>query len=223
MNIFYLHEDPKICAQMHNDKHCVKMILEYAQLLSTAHRVLDGTEKIVKKYVHGSLPARWRKTKVWVLNDSREDVLYKATHISHPSAVWVRRSYANYIWLHQLLRHLCVEYSYRYNRTHKVEESGLLLNLHVPPEKLLATRTTTMFSEPTPAMPDEYKVPGDSIASYRNYYVGAKRAMSRWTDRIMPDWFLEGINKQYDQACFMTVNKRLGKVVSTSTQNMGQA
>ena len=43
MNIFYLHNDPKICAEMHNDKHCIKMILEYAQLLSTAHRVLDGT------------------------------------------------------------------------------------------------------------------------------------------------------------------------------------
>jgi len=27
---------------MHCDKHCVKMILETAQLLSTAHRELDG-------------------------------------------------------------------------------------------------------------------------------------------------------------------------------------
>ena len=41
MNIFYLHNDVKTCAQMHNDKHVVKMILEYAQLLSTAHRVID--------------------------------------------------------------------------------------------------------------------------------------------------------------------------------------
>ena len=43
MNIFYLDKNPKICAMYHNDKHVVKMILEYAQLLSTAHRVLDGT------------------------------------------------------------------------------------------------------------------------------------------------------------------------------------
>ena len=42
MNIFYLDYDTKKCAEMHVDKHCVKMILEYAQLLSTAHRVLDG-------------------------------------------------------------------------------------------------------------------------------------------------------------------------------------
>ena len=29
----------------YKDKHCVKMILEYAQMLSTAHRELDGEEK----------------------------------------------------------------------------------------------------------------------------------------------------------------------------------
>ena len=46
MNIFYLDKDPKTCAQYHCDKHVVKMILEYAQLLSTAHRVLDGNNII---------------------------------------------------------------------------------------------------------------------------------------------------------------------------------
>ena len=44
MNIFYLDNDVDVCAQMHVDKHVVKMILEYAQLLSTAHRLLDGVE-----------------------------------------------------------------------------------------------------------------------------------------------------------------------------------
>jgi hypothetical protein len=53
MNIFYLDRHPKTCAEMHLDKHVVKMIIEYAQLMSTAHRVLDGEEyfdlKDVKK------------------------------------------------------------------------------------------------------------------------------------------------------------------------------
>ena len=44
MNIFYLDRHPKICAEYHCDKHTVKMIIEYAQLMSTAHRVLDGEE-----------------------------------------------------------------------------------------------------------------------------------------------------------------------------------
>ena len=46
MNIFELDENPLVCASMHCDKHVVKMPIEYAQLLSTAHRVLDGEEYI---------------------------------------------------------------------------------------------------------------------------------------------------------------------------------
>jgi len=42
MNIFYLSRDPVLCAEMHCDKHVVKMILETAQLLSTAHHMLGS-------------------------------------------------------------------------------------------------------------------------------------------------------------------------------------
>ena len=58
MNLFYLHDNPKDCANMHVDKHCVKMILEYAQLLSTAHRVLDGNQ-VVGKTATGRNVKRW--------------------------------------------------------------------------------------------------------------------------------------------------------------------
>ena len=44
MNIFALDECPVKSAEMACDKHCVKMIIEYAQLMSTAHRMLDGLE-----------------------------------------------------------------------------------------------------------------------------------------------------------------------------------
>ena len=44
MNIFYLNKDPRIAAELHVDKHVVKMIVEYAQLLSTAKRMIDGTK-----------------------------------------------------------------------------------------------------------------------------------------------------------------------------------
>ena len=42
MNIFVLHEDPAVAATMLCDKHVPKMIIESAQMLSTAHRLLDG-------------------------------------------------------------------------------------------------------------------------------------------------------------------------------------
>jgi hypothetical protein len=40
MNIFFLSFNPRIAAEHHCDKHVVKMILETAQLLYTAHEVL---------------------------------------------------------------------------------------------------------------------------------------------------------------------------------------
>ena len=48
MNIFYFDSNPIECAEQHCNKHCVKMIVEYAQLLSTAHRIIDGYEVVTK-------------------------------------------------------------------------------------------------------------------------------------------------------------------------------
>ena len=89
MNVFYLDKDPVTCAKMHVDKHVVKMIVEYAQLLSTAHRVLDGNESI-------ELSKNGRKIKRYRFDDNyKEATYYLACHINHPSAVWVRQSSLN--------------------------------------------------------------------------------------------------------------------------------
>ena len=179
MNIFYLDHDVTKCAEMHNDKHVVKMILEYAQLLSTAHRVLDGVEL-------NGISASGRKKKFWTLGDSRDYTLYKATHINHPSAVWVRKSVQNYMWLAEMLEVLCGEYTYRYGKVHKVERDGLmqLLKNEFPKNLPIAP-----FTEPTPAMPDDVKIIGDSIKSYRNYYINNKAHLANWKKRQVPEWF----------------------------------
>jgi hypothetical protein len=179
VNIFYLDHDVRKCAEMHNDKHVVKMILEYAQLLSTAHRVLDGVE------LEG-ISDSGRKRKFWTLGDSRDYTLYKATHINHPSAVWVRQSAQNYMWLAEMLEVLCGEYTYRYGKVHKVERDGLmqLLKNEFPKNLPIAP-----FTEPTPAMPDNVKIAGDSIASYRNYYINNKAHLANWKKRQVPEWF----------------------------------
>lgn len=179
MNIFYLDRDVDTCAEMHNDKHVVKMILEYAQLLSTAHRVLDGT-------LIDRLSASGRKQKAYVLADNRESALYSATHINHPSAIWVRKTHQNYIWLTELLEELCYEYTYRYEKTHKVERDGLLKVLRT---NLPANIPIGPFTAPTPAMPDDVKVPGNSLASYRNYYNKNKTHLADWKKRPVPQWF----------------------------------
>jgi hypothetical protein len=181
MNIFYLDHNPRKCAEMHNDKHCIKMILEYAQLLSTAHRVLDGTPTVVRRATTGRQQTRY------ILDGSRDGVLYSATHINHPSAIWVRQSDDNYIWLYNLWRQLMIEYTYRYGKNHACEK--LIDSLCIVPQNI----PNGKFTEPTPAMPDDVKVAGDSIASYRNYYINNKTHLASWRGKVnsrnTPKWF----------------------------------
>lgn len=179
MNIFYLHNDTQTCAQEHVDKHVVKMILEYAQLLSTAHRMLDGTE-----YIDAS---SGRKIRRWKLTDDYiETKLFKASHINHPSAIWCRQNVNNYMWLSELLEETCKEYTHRYGKVHSVEKSGLMQILKNNFPKNLSEG---QFSEPPPAMPDECKVPGNAIQSYRNYYIMKKNHFAKWKNRPVPDWY----------------------------------
>ncbi len=182
MNIFYISQDPYEAATMMVDKHVVKMVLETAQILSTVHRFVDGMEFIEKHYVQGSLPFRFKNKKVWTLPDSRENVLYKATHINHPSTIWARQSNNNYNWLYCHFIGLLNEYTYRYNKTHKCD--SMKNDLQNPPKNI----PIGVFTSPTPAMPDEYKVPNNSLESYRNYYKYGKINMHKWSKRNNPDW-----------------------------------
>lgn len=91
MNIFYLDTNPGFAAQYHNDKHVVKMILETAQLLSTAHHELSQTPP---------------------------EGIYKPTHKNHPCAIWVRSSSFHYRWAFDLFVDLLNEYEHRYLKIH---------------------------------------------------------------------------------------------------------
>lgn len=84
MNIFYLDDNLQKCAQYHCDKHVVKMILEYAQLLCTA---------------------------VW---HTGVEAPYRPTHLQHPCAIWTRASLANWLWLKALAKELNEQYRYRF-------------------------------------------------------------------------------------------------------------
>lgn len=187
MNIFWLDKNPVENARMHHDKHVVKMILEYAQLLSTAHRILDGTQLSVTS-------ASGRKKKVWQLPDHRDSVLYSATHTNHPSAVWAREDYHNYMRLYQLFVATCDEYTHRYGKVHLTDTK--LRDILATPPNFKIDHKTKVLTDPTPAMPDECKVDGDVVASYRKYYIDKKVDMAKWTNREPPQWFIEGIKNK---------------------------
>lgn len=174
MNIFYLDSDPQQAAQWMVDKHVVKMILESAQLLSTAHRVIDG-----QQYIDST---SGRRIKRWELPDSREPVMYKATHINHPSAVWCRTSVENYLWLVDHYFALLNEYTYRYGKVHKCADLGY--TLQSPPLGLKDWDATPIIC----AMDTKYIVSQDPVENYRNYYRQGKSALHKWTGREPPPW-----------------------------------
>lgn len=184
MNIFYLDENPVTAAEWMVDRHVVKMILESAQLLSTAHRVLDGTEiPLEVKIEQEDGTIKTRKKKWWLLHDSREQIIYSATHINHPSAIWCRSSIENYNWLVDHFFALMQEYTHRYEKTHKCY-GELSATLASPPKNLEEFEMTLMPS----AMADEYKISNDPIANYRNYYKAGKTHLHKWTNREPPSW-----------------------------------
>jgi hypothetical protein len=193
MNIFYLDSNPKTCAEMHCDKHVVKMIIEYAQLMSTAHRILDGEEYIDKT-------ANGRRIKRWRMQDEKyENGLMKASHINHPSNIWVRASKQNYTWLLKMWLHLLAEYTHRYGKQHACEK--YIDFLYVTPNNI----PDLPFTNPTPAMPEECKITNDSLASYHKYYVEKKVTFAKWTKRDRPKWFVEGILQK-----MVDINQELG-------------
>lgn len=167
MNIFITDTRPIVCAEHHCDVHLRKMIVETAQLLSTAHVELDGIQ-----------------------------VAYKSTHKNHPSAVWVRSDYRNYRWAFTLLYFLTKEYQYRFDKPHKTAEYCKVL-VPAPKNigGLRQASGDIVPKEFVLAMPDEYK--SESVeTSYQNYlndkfreWLSREKPMKvEWTKRDVPVW-----------------------------------
>jgi|TARA_B110000211_G_scaffold127922_1_gene146937 hypothetical protein len=157
MNIFYLDRDPKIAAQMHCDKHCIKMILESAQMLSTAHRVIDGDDY------------------------ANERGLYKMAHKNHPSTIWVRSSDEHYNWMYSLMLSQMEEYTYRYDKHHATER--LIEPLRLLPTSI----ENNGFVDPPMCMPEYCKKDDvvSSYQNYyieekSDFATWKRRAMPEW-------------------------------------------
>lgn len=180
MNIFVLHEDPQIAATMQCDKHIPKMVVEAAQMLSTAHRMLDGRED--------KRPSKSgkRMVKYYYLDDPvAEEVYMKAVHFYHPCTVWTMESSDNYQWHWEHLKALCEEYTYRYGKTHKVHAERLEALKKIPtniPHIGLTPFKQAMNHYPMCKDPDP-------VTAYRNYYHAAK-SFAKWEKgRPAPDWW----------------------------------
>lgn len=153
MNIFLLDYDTDLNVKYHCDKHVVKMCLEYAQLLSTTVR-LNGI-----------------------------DAGYKATHVNHPCAKWVRESQSNFNFLKELALALGEEYKYRYDK--KEDHKSISVVKSLPTPKLPNIGLTDFVK----AIPDpSIKIIEDPIQAYREYYKVHKKHFATWKKRQIPEF-----------------------------------
>lgn len=183
MNIFVLDLDPVKAAQLQCDKHVVKMIVESAQMLSTAHRILDGDVFL------GPSKSGLRTVKQWRHPDPELDhKLYKSVHVKHPCTIWTMESACNYEWHYQHFMALCAEYSYRYDRMHETEvKLADVLKQH---PKNISNKGLTPFAL---AMKSNLECMfDDPVKSYRAFYkTKLARFSMKWTCREIPEWFHE--------------------------------
>lgn len=173
MNIFFLSLFVKDCARMHCLVHVRKMIIEYAQLLSTAHRIIDGKEEI--KIIKG------KRIKSFELPGE----YYKATHINHPCAIWVRESPLHYIYLYELFVQLCKEYTRIYGKVHLTEKKLINTLKNIPIGLKSIKPVFKSFPKAMPMLCREDSV----IESYRKYYRLYKVNIVEWYEDEIPEWF----------------------------------
>lgn len=165
MNIFVLSHDPVEAAQMHCDKHCVKMVVELYQQLGSALRRHGATDS--------QMP----------LTQSGRPLLGGYRH--HPCTQWCGNSRSNFQWaiLHAIA--LAEEYRDRYGKEHSCS-SGIEHMADM--STMIPEGSMTPFAQ---AMPDKYRNTS-AVVAYRNYYFYDKREniQCQWNkSRQSPDWW----------------------------------
>ena len=183
MNIFFLHKDPQWAANALCDKHVPKMLLESAQMLSTA--VHQHQSEFQKK-----------------LCDEEKKVtpnsLYKSAYPNHPMTKWVGFSRANFKWALENAVFISQEYCKRFKKLHK--SSRIINNIYdnnyiddIPVchfNSMKYNKFNMYITEPPQCMPDEYK-DKDYVTAYRKYYQGAKAYFAKWERGVSaPEWWV---------------------------------
>jgi hypothetical protein len=161
MNIFVLHKDPVIAAQMLCDKHICKMGVEAGQMLCTA----------------------WQQHCPNIF-----DNIYRPTHKHHPCTKWAGQTRSNFTWLLDHATAILDEYDHvRFGITGNYSRLRTVLArckrfINVIPDGQLTPFVL--------AMPEKYKQI-DSVQAYRAYYIAEKAGFARWNNnRPPPYWWV---------------------------------
>lgn len=159
MNLFVPSPSIDISVESLDDKRVVKMVLETAQVISTAIRLHDPET---------TMP------------------IYKMTHKNHPVSIWVRDTQDNYKYTLDYFVKICNEYTYRFGKVHKSES---LLPHFIEFYKYMAVSFTnngqTPFANCTEFKDDEVHLAYKKALTkkWEN-----DKIKPRWTNRAKPIW-----------------------------------
>ena len=163
VNIFVLHENPILAAEMHCDKHVPKMVVEAAQMMASALRRHGATDE--------DMPL------------TKAGKPYKGGYAHHPCTRWAGDSMGNYQWLANHAIALCIEYRLRFGKIHACEapiKKMDSMDVFIKPHH----GRVTPFAQ---AMPDEYR-DDDAVKAYRAYY--HSKQFAKWEKGMpAPDWW----------------------------------
>ena len=210
MNIFILNKSPILAARDHCNKHVVKMILESAQMLSTAHWI--NWQRMLQPELQPG-----EKLQDWLRVNVHKDLqpTWKMTHAHHPCTQWAARCWGNYTWLSLHGMELCREYEHRYGRTHKSLEVHRWLNRVIPPTFETTTEVATATTPFAIAMPEKYHVADNAVESYRSYYMGEKAHFAKWPADRVPVW--------WQPTSYLTLGGRHGTELNNKAEDEGTA
>ncbi len=166
MNIFISDLSPIVSAQNLDNKRVVKMVLETAQLLSTA----------IESYT------QYPPT-----------LLYKPTHINHPITKWCQENHDNFLWVYNHFLALCDEYTYRFQKPHKtiVQIKPLLENIIINNGN---SPTNYQNSARHKEKGIDFSHEPDITIAYQKYLNArwkTDKLIPKWTRRNPPSWKYE--------------------------------
>ena len=167
MNIFATDPDPVRSAIALDDKRLVKMCVETAQILSTAIR-----------QTHGDALAN-------ALG------LYKKTHDNHPCVKWVKTNNVALAWLVEHGLALCLEYSLRFNKTHKSLQIVMAISTLLPDQSEYEYDSLSFQNSARNAhlgLDFTYITPHEAYQTYLNARWLSDKKPPRWTNRQPPEW-----------------------------------
>jgi hypothetical protein len=163
MNIFAIDRNPSIAAKHLVDAHCVKMVLESAQMLANCFSLNMLASPDCPRTLNGKIR--------------------KYSYVNHPCSKWVRLSKSNMLWLIEHAIELDNERVARFRSKPHFSLKFIIwcrdnINLSIVPDGVL-----TEFAQ---AIPVEYKH-NDSVVAYRNFYRHGKKHLHNWK-RNKPEW-----------------------------------